>query len=100
MGIFRGAIVPVGVILGENFPRWEFSGWNSPVGIIWVVIFRVEVFLVPFRKSRKMYNKKSAVESIFSKVAGCRLQAINLQIATCEIGKYFNFGNFKGQSIF
>ena len=65
-----------------------------------MAIFRVEVFLVLFSKFRKIYNKKSAVESIFSKVAGCRLQAINLRIATCEIGKYFNFGNFKGQSIF
>ena len=48
VGIFQ-----VGVILGGNFPggsypRWGFSGWELSGGIIWVGIFKVEVFLVPF----------------------------------------------------
>ena len=37
MGIFFGGIVQVGIILGGNFPRWEFLGWvlsdgNHPGG--------------------------------------------------------------------
>ena len=31
MGIFLVRIVRVGVILGGNCPRWEFSGWELSV---------------------------------------------------------------------
>ena len=32
VGIFRMGIVRVEVILGGNFPRWEFSGWELAGG--------------------------------------------------------------------
>ena len=47
------------IFLGENFP-----GRNCPVGIIWVAIFRVGVFLVPSTAEKLIHDKRLLCQTL------------------------------------